>query len=79
MYSWKLSRTQQLLPASQALIASQMSLVQVLEERYFEDTDRSEDACFYLPELSLNEPAVFVGQCNENLPTVQNFDAVRVS
>lgn len=79
VYSWKLSRTKELLPASQDFIAEEMSLVQVLEEQYFVETDQSEDACFYLPDLTLEEPVIFIGQCNENLPTMQNFDANRVS
>ncbi|XP_046971596.1 uncharacterized protein LOC124538552 isoform X2 [Vanessa cardui] len=75
VYSWKLSRTTQLTQQSNVAINNVISSVTVLEERYYEAIDQSSTACFYLPELDPNEPVILNGQCDPNIPVVQNFNA----
>ncbi|XP_064074025.1 uncharacterized protein LOC113399468 [Vanessa tameamea] len=75
VYSWKLSRTKQLSQESNVAISNTISRVTVLEERYYEDVDQSSTACFYLPELPPGEPVILNGQCDQNIPVVQTFNA----
>ncbi|XP_047536967.1 uncharacterized protein LOC125070976 isoform X1 [Vanessa atalanta] len=75
VYSWKLSRTKQLSQESNVTISNTISRVTVLEERYYEDVDQSSTACFYLPELPPGEPVILNGQCDQNIPVVQRFNA----
>lgn len=51
----------------------------VLDNRYYQNIDQSDSACFYLPDIPLGQPVVLPGQCNQNIPVVQNFDVARVS
>lgn len=78
MYSWKLSRTKQLTPAANVLINTAMESVNVLENRYYEVIDQSNDACFYLPDYIPGQPVEFPGTCDENINVIQNFNAERV-
>ncbi|CAH2044979.1 unnamed protein product, partial [Iphiclides podalirius] len=77
VYSWKLSRTKQLSAAANTAINNAISNIVVLDNRYYENIDQSDAACFYLPQLSLNEPVVFPGQCDPNISVVQNFQPER--
>ncbi|XP_045453252.1 uncharacterized protein LOC123662453 [Melitaea cinxia] len=74
VYSWKLSRTQTLSPAANTAINTRIDQIDVLNNTYYEDIDQSDNACFYLPEPTDNEPVEFVGQCDETIPVVQNFN-----
>lgn len=78
VYSWKLSRSKTLSAAANTAINNKISEVDVLHQQYYENIDQSEDACFFLPDLAPGEPVVFDGQCDRNIPIVQNFNAARV-
>ncbi|XP_039757924.1 uncharacterized protein LOC120632183 [Pararge aegeria] len=75
VYSWKLSRTQKLSSAAVIAMENKIKEINVLDNKYYENIDQSDKACFYLPDLMPGEPAEFVGQCDENLAVVQNFNA----
>ncbi|XP_050354414.1 LOW QUALITY PROTEIN: uncharacterized protein LOC126776158 [Nymphalis io] len=77
VYSWKLSRTKQLTTAANTAINNAIANIVVLNNRYYEHIDQSNEACFYLPDAVPNQPVEFVGQCDETLPTVQNFNPSR--
>ncbi|XP_037876122.1 chlorophyllide A binding protein isoform X2 [Bombyx mori] len=77
VWSWKLSRTKQLTAASNAAINTAIANINVIDNRYFENMDQSDRACFYLPDLAPGEPVVFVGQCDPNIPVMRNFDPSR--
>lgn len=79
MYSWKLSRNKQLNLNDNIAINNAIANVNVLDNIYYENIDQSDDACFFLPEAVPNQPVVFVGQCDENINVVQNFNVSRVS
>lgn len=79
MWSWKLSRSKTLSTDAQASISATVSNVDVLGDDFYERIDQDDDSCFYLPELTPNEPAIFPGRCNANIPTEPNFDPIRVS
>lgn len=78
VWSWKLSRDTTLSQTANDNINQIINNIDVLNARYYYDIDHSESGCFYFPEASNNE-VVFRGQCDENIPVVQNFDAARVS
>ncbi|KAG6455295.1 hypothetical protein O3G_MSEX009121 [Manduca sexta] len=77
VWSWKLSRTKQLSPAANTAINNAIANIDVLQNRYYERIDQSDNACFYLPDLGPGEPVEFVGQCDTNVPVVQAFNAAR--
>ncbi|XP_013135715.1 PREDICTED: uncharacterized protein LOC106101136 [Papilio polytes] len=77
IYSWKLSRSKTLSAASNTAINTAIANIEVLDNRYYENIDQSDRACFYLPDLGPNDPVVFPGQCDQTIPVVQNFDPVR--
>lgn len=79
VYSWKLSRTKQLSVVANTSINNTIASIPVLDNKYYEDIDQSDEGCFFLPELSPGSPVEFVGQCDPNITVVQNFDPVRVS
>ncbi|XP_047994052.1 uncharacterized protein LOC125232437 [Leguminivora glycinivorella] len=68
VYSLKLSRTQTLTEASNTLINTAMSRVNVLDAQYFETIDQSEDGCFAYPEIAAGDPIVLPGQCGTVTP-----------
>ncbi|XP_053614015.1 uncharacterized protein LOC128677296 [Plodia interpunctella] len=73
VYSWKLSRSYGLSEDSINYIEAAMLPIEVLNNTYFETIDQSLSACFYLPDLEPGEPVVLVGQCEYDLPLVQDF------
>lgn len=79
VYSWKLGREKELTTASNNAINLVQSVVDVLDNRYYGDTDQSSDACLILPALGPNEPVIMNGQCNPNISAVQNFNIQNVS
>ncbi|XP_047033930.1 uncharacterized protein LOC124640271 isoform X1 [Helicoverpa zea] len=74
IWSWKLSRSRQLSAAGSLAIDNAMAAVDVLRNKYFEDIPQTDSACFYYPVLGPNDPVIFPGQCDANIPVVQNFD-----
>ncbi|CAF4867626.1 unnamed protein product [Pieris macdunnoughi] len=76
IYSWKLSRNQSRLSAEASRnIDNVMSNVVVLESRYYENVEQTDDACFYLPDLAPGEPVILEGRCDLDIPVVENFNA----
>nr|XP_049704849.1 uncharacterized protein LOC110376413 isoform X13 [Helicoverpa armigera] len=74
IWSWKLSRSRQLSAAGSLAIDNAMAAVDVLRNKYFEDIPQTDSACFYYPVLGPNDPVIFPGQCDANIPVIQNFD-----
>ncbi|XP_068619407.1 uncharacterized protein [Battus philenor] len=72
--SWKLSRTKQLTASANATINSVINREQVLDSRYYQQTDQSPEGCFYFPEPQPGVPVVFPGQCDEGIQAVPNFN-----
>ncbi|GBP17935.1 Apolipoprotein D [Eumeta japonica] len=78
VYSWKLSRDRSGLnsEANQA-INEVISSIQVLADQYYEDTDQSDDACFFLPDVPAGEPVIIDGPCDPTIPVMENFNPIR--
>ncbi|KAJ0173509.1 hypothetical protein K1T71_010658 [Dendrolimus kikuchii] len=74
VWGWKMSRTDNLSENATNRINAAMERVNVLDNRYFQTVNRSDEACFYFPEVNINTPLVFRGQCNESIPVVNNFN-----
>lgn len=74
-----MSRTNTLSDAANTAINNIVNGINVLNDRYYNTVDRSDSACFYYPEPSVNTPVVFRGQCDLTIPAVANFDPTRVS
>ncbi|KAJ8723730.1 hypothetical protein PYW07_007710 [Mythimna separata] len=74
VWSWKLSRTRELSEVAKTAISNAMEGNKVLEDRYFEKIDHSNEACFYLPELEPGEPVILPGPCDDNIEGISNFD-----
>ncbi|KPJ05890.1 Apolipoprotein D, partial [Papilio xuthus] len=77
IFSWKLSRTKQLSAAANTAMNSVMANNVVLDNQYYQAIDQSDRACFFLPDIPLGQPVVLPGQCNVNIPVVQNFNVAR--
>ncbi|XP_075983119.1 uncharacterized protein LOC142981240 isoform X2 [Anticarsia gemmatalis] len=77
IFSWKLSRTKQPTVAGTTAINNVIATVDVLNERYFENVDQTDDACFFLPVLGPTDPVIFPGQCDTTIPVIRNFDPAR--
>ncbi|CAG5005077.1 unnamed protein product [Parnassius apollo] len=77
IYSWKLSRTKQLSAAANTEINNAIANITVLDNMYYENIDQSDNACFYLPDISPGEPIDLPGQCDLNITVVQNFNLTR--
>uniref|UniRef100_A0A2A4JVA8 Lipocalin/cytosolic fatty-acid binding domain-containing protein n=1 Tax=Heliothis virescens TaxID=7102 RepID=A0A2A4JVA8_HELVI len=77
IWSWKLSRSRQLSNAGSQAIDNAMSAVDVLRNEYFEDIPQTDTACFYYPVLGPTDPVIFPGQCDANIPVIQDFDIDR--
>ncbi|CAK1550414.1 unnamed protein product [Leptosia nina] len=75
VFGWKLSRTKQLPPNANTIIEGIMNNVPVLRQRYFEKNDQTGEGCFYYPAVEPGVPVVFPGQCDENIPVINNFQA----
>ncbi|XP_022123845.2 uncharacterized protein LOC110999209 [Pieris rapae] len=75
VYSWKLSRSTSLRESDKTEINKVVDQINVLNERFYETTDNSPEACFYYPTVDSSRPVVFEGQCNENIPVVRNFQS----
>ncbi|XP_063831228.1 uncharacterized protein LOC135080516 [Ostrinia nubilalis] len=77
VWSWKLSKTGSLTENANNAINQVIDTVNVLDQRYYYQVDRSEEACFYFPEPDFTRPVRFRGRCDQNIAVVQNFDAAR--
>ncbi|CAH0728579.1 unnamed protein product, partial [Brenthis ino] len=75
VYSWKLSKSKTLSASGNNTINNKISEIDVLDNKYYEKIDQSDAGCFYLPETNPGEPVLFDGQCDPNIPVVQNFNA----
>ncbi|XP_045777015.1 uncharacterized protein LOC123875308 [Maniola jurtina] len=74
--AWILSRTRQLTNAAQLDVDRVISSEVDLNKRYFIEADQSEQSCFYYPEPVPQQPVVFRGRCDPNIPAMANFNAV---
>ncbi|XP_045502727.1 uncharacterized protein LOC123699752 [Colias croceus] len=74
VWSWKLSRSPTMSNADTQVINNLMSNINVLDDRYFQNTNQTDAACFYYPDIPLEEPVIFPGQCDQTLPVVTNFN-----
>ncbi|XP_049878078.1 uncharacterized protein LOC126375226 [Pectinophora gossypiella] len=80
VYSWKLSKSQQLSVNATAAINTTMASVDVIDQRYFEPVSQTSDACFYFPDnIQPNSFVILPGQCDPNIAVVQNFNATAFS
>ncbi|CAG9565650.1 unnamed protein product [Danaus chrysippus] len=77
VFSWKLSRNKFLSNESRLAINNAMANITVLENRYYENINQTNNACFYLPTPEPGKPVTFEGQCDESIPVVSNFAAAR--
>lgn len=78
--SWKLSRRTTLSPEASLIMDKFIETTQGLNQDYYQPTNQTEDACFYIPEVNKNEAPRFRGQCEtQNIVGVQGFDVGRVS
>lgn len=78
VYAWKLSRNRTLSASATNSINQALNVNEVLDERYFEPIDQSDDACFFFPEF--NDTVITLsGPCDESIRGVPNFDAAAVS
>lgn len=50
----------------------------VLQDKYFDKIDHSNDACFYLPDLNPGEPVILLGQCDRSIAGVPDFNIEKV-
>lgn len=78
VWSWKLSRTRSLSANATSAIDQIIDSIQVLNNRFFETVNNSDDACFYYPEAN-GQPVIFRGICDQNIPVVTGFDAGQVT
>lgn len=78
--SWKLSRRTTLSPEASLIMDKFIETTQGLNQDYYQPTNQTEDACFYIPEVNKNEAPRFRGQCEtQNIVGVQGFDVERVN
>lgn len=78
VFSWKLSRSNELTVEANANISQIINSIDVLNNQYYNNMDRSEIDCFYFPDANPDTPVRFRGTCNESIPAVPNFDPVQV-
>ncbi|XP_026333313.1 uncharacterized protein LOC113240270 [Hyposmocoma kahamanoa] len=75
VWSWKLSREKQLSASSNTAINAAIANIDILDQKYYEPVLQTDAACFYYPELRPNEPVTFIGQCDQSIAVVENFNA----
>ncbi|KAF9816947.1 hypothetical protein SFRURICE_016828 [Spodoptera frugiperda] len=74
VHSWKLSRSRELSNTGNAAINDAITNIDVIDNRYFDNTDQSDAACFHYPVLGPNDPVIFPGQCDPTIPVIQDFN-----
>nr|QNT08914.1 polycalin [Spodoptera littoralis] len=77
VHSWKLSRSRELSSTGNAVINDAMTNIDVIDDRYFENVEQTDEACFHYPDLGPNDPVIFPGQCDLNIPVIQDFDIIK--
>lgn len=78
VHSWKLSRSRELSNTGNAAINDAITNIDVIDNRYFDNTDQSDAACFHYPVLGPNDPVIFPGQCDPTIPVIQDFNVSQV-
>lgn len=78
VFSWKLSKTDNLNAIANASINAVLDQVNVLDQRYYVNVDRTPAGCFYFPVPDGN-PVRFRAQCDESIPVATGFDPEAVS
>lgn len=58
-------------------MASLINNTKALEPQFYIPVNQSDEACFHYPEQS-GDQIILPGQCDPNIPVMQNFDAVKV-
>lgn len=80
VFSWKLGRSKQLLPAQATeTINNIINTIPVLDNRYYTTKDQTADGCFFIPTPEPGKEVVFPGSCNDDIAVVNNFDISQVS
>lgn len=79
VFSWVVSRTRQLPDAAREQVNQVINSLVELNSLYYQVTDQSDASCFYIPETVDGDSIVFGGQCDLNIPVVNNFQAGDVS
>ncbi|XP_013192152.2 uncharacterized protein LOC106136222 [Amyelois transitella] len=74
VFSWILSRAPQLTSVTQNLIDETLHSQMDLNQRYYRNTPRSDEDCFYFPDAN-GQPVIFRGQCDQTIPVMANFNA----
>lgn len=64
--------------SSNTAINAAIANTDILDQRYYEPVLQTDAACFYYPELGPNETVTFVGQCDQSIAVVENFNATEV-
>lgn len=73
-----MSRSRSLIPEAVNAIAATVDTITVLNNRYYEVVDHSDDGCFYLPPPGA-PIVIFPGQCDLSIPVVTDFNVTAVS
>lgn len=55
-----------------------INTVDVLDQRYYEVKDQTDEGCFFYPEAIPGEPVYFPGTCDDSIATVTDLDVARV-
>lgn len=65
--------------AAATAINQVVARIPVLNERYYQQRDHSDQGCFFYPEPEQGKPVVFPGQCDNTIQAVPNFNMASVS
>lgn len=79
VHSWKLSRSRELSNTGNAAINDAITNIDVIDNRYFDNTDQSDEACFHLPDLAPGEDVVLPGRCDTTIKGIDDFNITAVS
>ncbi|XP_050551204.1 uncharacterized protein LOC118275267 isoform X3 [Spodoptera frugiperda] len=74
VHSWKLSRSRELSNTGNAAINDAITNIDVIDNRYFDNTDQSDEACFHLPDLAPGEDVVLPGRCDTTIKGIDDFN-----
>ncbi|KAA2235134.1 lipocalin/fatty-acid binding family protein, partial [Chitinophaga agrisoli] len=74
VWSAKHSKARQLTAAAQNAMTPIITANRVLHQELYLTVDQSDRACFHYPEQT-GQQVILPGQCDTNIPVVQNFDA----
>lgn len=79
MFSWIVSRTRQLPESAQIEVNQVINSIIDLNHVYYQQTDQTDDGCFYFPEPSPDQVVEFRNPCDESIPVVSDFNLLAVS